>query len=215
MISFAWRRDRDGSAQNVFRDFRFFSGSFTFQDDDLSEWRNNGDDGRGVVLSFRASAFNNPTVHIHNFIPDDQNAWVCPISYSSDELRSVIASIIEAWDRNSIGELCDHIFMISSMFKRDCWKPENEYRFFVHGIRQSILKRDCYKSRERNGEIVSYLDIPIQNWNSADDFPIYRIRLGPAASPRLDAHLADFLFSKCIASGIVRSNLPYRSVRTI
>ncbi len=125
----------DGSAQNVFRDFRFFSGSFTFEDDDLCQWRNYGGDGRGVVLSFKASAFNNPTAHINKFLPGNQ-ALVCPMSYRSDELRSVIASVINAWDRKNIGELCDHVFMTSSMFKNDCWKSEREYRFFVHGIRQ-------------------------------------------------------------------------------
>jgi hypothetical protein len=198
-------------AQNVFRDFRFFSGSFSLEGNDLHQWRNYADDGRGVVLSFKASSFNNPKAHIDNFIPDNPTALVCPMSYSSDELRSVIALIIEAWDGKNVGELCDHVFMISSMFKSDCWKSENEYRFFVHGIGKSILKSSCYRSRERNGEIVSCLDIPIQNWRSADDFPIYRICLGPAASPDLDVQLTDFLFSKGIRSSVVKSTLPYRS----
>ncbi len=204
------------AAQDVFRDFRFFSASFSFEGDDLSQWRNYADDGEGVVLSFKASAFNNPKAYIDEFLPDDPTALFCPMSYNSDALRSVIASIIEAWGGKNIGELCDHIFMISSMFKNDCWRSENEHRFFVHGIYQKILKSNCYKSRERNGEIVSYLDIPIQNWTSADDFPIYRIRVGPAASPNLDAQLGDFLSSKSIPNpleGILRSNLPYRSLR--
>jgi len=141
-----------GAAQNVFRDFRFFSASFSFEGDDLSQWRAYADDGKGVVLSFKASAFNNPKAYIDNLVPDNPTAFVCPMWYSSNELRSVIASIIEAWDGKNIGELCDHVFMISSMFKNDCWKPENEYRFFVHGSRHSILNSSCYRSRERNGE---------------------------------------------------------------
>jgi hypothetical protein len=208
----------DGAAQNVFRDFRFFSASFSFEGDDRSQWRAYADDGKGVVLSFKASAFTNPKAHIDKFVPGNPSALVCPMSYSSDELRSVIASIVEAWDGKNIGELCDHIFMISSMFKNDCWKSENEYRFFVHGSRQSILKSDCYRTRERNGEVISYLEILVQNWTSADDFPIYRIRLGPAASPNLDAQLNDFLSSKSILippEAVCRSRLPYRSHRTI
>jgi hypothetical protein len=140
------------------------------------------------------------------------------MSYDSGELRSVIASIIGAWDGNNIDELCDHVLMISSMFKNDCWKPENEYRFFVHGNRDSILKSSCYKSRERNGEIVGYLDIPIPNWASADDFPIYRIRVGPAASLHLDDQLDDFLSTRSVPiprEAISRSSLPYSSLRKI
>jgi hypothetical protein len=208
----------EGAAQSVFRNFRFFSASFSFEDDDLSQWRAYADDGRGVALSFKASAFNNPKTHIDNFVPDNPTALVCPMSYSPDELRSVIASIIDAWDGKSVGELCDHVFMISSMFKNDCWRPENEYRFFVHGGRHSVLKSSCFRSRERNGEIIRYLDIPIPNWASVDDFPIYRIRLGPAASPDLDTQLDDFLCSRSIPTprqGIVRSSLPYRSLRRV
>ncbi len=105
--------------------------------------------------------------------------------------------------------------MISSMFKHDSWESEEEYRFFVHGSRRSILRSDCYRTRERNGEIISYLDIPLQNWGSANDFPIYRIRLGPAAPRGLDAQLAELFVSKGIAIDIVRSNLSKRSVRAI
>jgi hypothetical protein len=208
----------DSAAQSVFRDFRFFSASFSFEGDDLSQWRAYADDGKGVVLSFKSSIFNNPKTHIGNFVPDKPTALVCPMSYSSDELRSVIASIIEAWDGKNVGELCDHVFMISSMFKNDCWNPENEYRFFVHGSRHSVLKSSCYTSRERNDEIICYLDIPIPNWTSVNDFPIYRIRLGPAASPDLDTRLDDFLSSRSIpipAEAILRSDLPYRSIRKI
>ena len=203
----------NSSAQKVFQDFRFFSGSFSFEYDDLHQWQNYGDDGRGVALSFMASAFGNSKAHIDKYIPGNPTAFACPMSYDADKLRSVIASVIEAWDGNDVGKLCDHAFVISSMFKNDCWRSENEYRFFVHSTRETILKSACYRSRERNGEIVSYLEIPIQNWNSEDKFPIYQICLGPAASADLDIQFADFLFSKGLPSRIVKSNLPYRSVR--
>ncbi len=64
---------------NVFRDCRFFSGSFTFKDDDLSQWINYGDEGKGVILTLRASAFNNPKKHVDRFVREDLTAVVCPI----------------------------------------------------------------------------------------------------------------------------------------
>jgi hypothetical protein len=39
--------------------------------------------------------------------------------------------------------LCDHLFMISSMFKDECWQTEKEYRFFVHHKREKILTSEC------------------------------------------------------------------------
>jgi hypothetical protein len=83
------------------------------------------------VLSFKASAFSASKIHIDKLIPTNPTAVVCPMSYNSADLLSVIANIIKAWNGANIGELCDHVLMISSMFKNDCWKSENEYRFFV------------------------------------------------------------------------------------
>jgi hypothetical protein len=165
----------EASARRVFRDFRFFSASFSFMPDDVSQWMNYADDGKGIVLSFKASAFERPKAHIDRFIADDPTAFVCPMSYDAACLEDVIRGIIEKWNGSDIVELCDHLFMISSMFKNECWKSEKEYRFFVHNRREKILKNDCYRTRERNGQVVSYLDLPVQNWGSAGDFPIYRI----------------------------------------
>ncbi len=206
-----------GCAKKVFQDFRFFSASFSLAGDDLYQWRNYADDGRGVVLSFKASAFSNPKLYIDQFFPNDTTALVCKMSYDLVQLRSVMYDIMRKWDGKNIEELCDHVLMISSMFKHDSWKSENEYRFLIHGRRANFLRSDYYKFREQNGEVVSYLDIPIQNWGSVDDFPIYRIRFGPAASPNLGVQLGDFLSSQNIpiaATALLHSDLPYRPLRT-
>ena len=136
------------------------------------------------------------------------------MSYESEFLQNLIRSIVSVWSRDSIDELCDYIFMASSMFKNESWKLENEYRFFVHHKRELILRSALYRTRERSGEAISFLDIPIQNWNSEDDFPIFRIRLGPAAPTDLEVQLRDFLFSKGISVPIWRSEIPFHSVRS-
>ena len=211
------KRLRD-SAMIVFRDFRFFSASFSFECDDFSQWKSYADDGRGMVLSFRASAFNNPKAHVDKFISGNPTALVCPMSYDRATLKEVIEAIIQGWNGTDVGELCDHVFMISSMFKDSCWKSEVEYRFFIHHRRETILKSDCYRTRERNGLAISFLELPIQNWGSKTDFPIYRICLGPAAPDSLDAQVSDFIFSVGLPiqrEHITRSNIPYRPVRQI
>jgi hypothetical protein len=169
------------SAQRVFREFRFFSASFSFAYDDQSQWAAYAENGKGVLLSFKASIFNHPKEFIDTIITDNATTFVCPMSYDSGRLRSVIAAIVSLWNGVNINELLDYVFMISSMFKSDSWKSEREYRFFVHHPCTKILKSPYYKTRERDGAMVSYLDLPIQDWHSAEGLPIYRICLGPAA----------------------------------
>lgn len=128
------------AAQRVFRDFRFFSASFSSKRDDRHQWRNYADHGKGVALSFKASCFEDPQAHFKKFFQGNLSVVFCPMSYDSCKLREVIGSIIDAWDEQNIDELCDHVFMISSMFKEKTWDKENEYRFFVHGKGDSLLK---------------------------------------------------------------------------
>lgn len=205
------------AVQDVFARFRFFSASFSFPWDDLSQWRNYADAGRGVILSFKASAFNEPAKHINSLVPENPpaTAIVVPMSYCEARLRKHIEAIIWVWDRKNIAELCDHILFISSLFKSHEWESENEYRFFVHHERDKILRSTYHKMRERNGEVISYLDLPIQNWNSPNDFPIYRICLGPAAPQELAVQLGDFVFSRRIPiqpHQIMKSSIPFRLV---
>ncbi len=187
----------DASAKEVFRNFRFFSASFSFKCDDASQWKKYADDGKGVALSFRASAFNDPKAQVDKFIVDGPTAFVCPMSYDAARLESIIGCIIDKWNGSNILELCDHLFMISSMFKSNLWESETEYRFFVHHPYEKILKSDYYKTREKNGQVIAYLEMPIKNWGSAEDFPIYRIRLGPATPDGLEAQLREFIF-QCV-----------------
>jgi hypothetical protein len=205
----------DGSAKKVFCDFRFFSASFSRRFDDPSQWYNYADDGKGVALSFKASAFSNPKAYVDEFIKEDSTALVCPMAYDQVMLQSIILRIIERWDRVNIGELCDHLFMISSMFKGDRWKSEKEFRFFIHQKRDKILKNAFFRTRVKKGKTICYLDLPIQNWCSVADFPIYRICLGPAAPDGFDAKLRGFISSNGIPirqEDVVTSSLPYPSV---
>lgn len=211
------------AAQGIFERFRLFSASFTLRgenidhprDDDINQWLRYADNGRGVVLSFKDNAFDKPQNHINRLILGDPppTVFVTPMSYGEAELKDVIQEIIAAWNGQNITELCDHVFFISSLFKDKAWESEHEYRFFIHHDRDRILQNPLYKTRERNGEVISYLDVPIQNWCSKDNFPIYRICLGPAAPTNLSVQLGDFLLAKGIPNGacrIEKSSIPYR-----
>ena len=199
----------EDTAQRVFRDFLFFSASFSFAYDDRNQWENYADVGRGILLSFKATVFDRPKEFIDRFITNDATAIFCPMSYDSAQLRSVIASMIRCWDGINIEGLSDHIFMISGMFKNDHWNSEREYRFFVHHQQPKIVGSPYYKTRERGGHVIPYLDLPIQNWSSAEGLPICRICVGPAVPPGVSAQLADFLLARNLhpRRGIHRSGI--------
>ncbi len=180
-------------AKEVFRNFCFFSASFSFVRDDISQWTRYADGGRGVVLSFKATVFDHPKIFADRLIAGDPIAVGCPISYDLERLRLIMSSIIRCWDGLNIEELIDHIFMIAGMFKADAWKEENEYRFFVRHRHSEISKNPHYKTRFQEGSVIPYLDLPIQGWHSPDDLPIYRVCVGPNAPRDLEARLADFM----------------------
>src|SRR5579863_492549 len=119
-------------AERVFRDFRFFSASFSFAGDDASQWVKYADGGQGIVLSFKASVFNDPKAFVDGLITDNPTAIVCPMSYDATRLRSITASIIKCWDGLNVDELCDYIFIIAGMFKAEGYEPEHEFRCFIH-----------------------------------------------------------------------------------
>ena len=202
------------NAQSVFKNLRFFSASFSFEWDDLSQWKNYAHGGKGVVLSFTARTFNEPKTKVVKLIGDDPTVVGCPMSYNNACLENVICAIIDKWNGENIGELCDHVFMIASMFKDECWKKEKEYRLFVHCKSETILKSCRYRTHERQGRLVSYLDFPIRKWDDANKFFIYQIILGPTAPTESATQLVDFLYSKGIPISpewIRGSSLSYRA----
>ena len=99
--------------------------------------------------------------------------------------------------------------MISSMFKDVSWKSEKEYRYFVHRSYPEILKSPYYKTHQRGGDVIPYLDLPIRSWHSVEGLPIYRICLGPAAPPEVEGRVAASLRKLKIwpREGILRSGI--------
>lgn len=200
------------TAKKVFDDFRFFSASFSFEFDDACQWKKYGDKGRGAVLSFKTvapSAFTNPKKFIDSLIIGNPSVISCPICYDMSSLRTVIDSILGKWNGENFLELSDHIFMISSMFKGAAWKSEKEYRFFVHLKRELALQCSRYKTQENNDHIIHYLDLPMQNRDLCDEFPIFRISLGPCVNSGDEAQIRNYLDENHIPirQGVHRSSV--------
>ncbi len=195
-------------ADRILYDFRFFSSSFSFAYDDPCQWRKYADNGRGVCLSFKGAVFSNPKGFIHSLIPSKPTAFVCPISYESDRLRAVISAMIKICDGTNIEELADYVFMISGMFKSEGWRSEKEYRFFVHHPSSEVVKSAYCETRVRDSRTILYLNLPIQGWNSPEGLPIYRLCLGPAATPETEAQVVGAIraMSAPPREGVIKSD---------
>lgn len=89
--------------------------------------------------------------------------------------------------------LCDHIFMIFSIFKGERRGSAREYRFFVLHRGSLISQSAYYKTRQREGRVIRYLDLTIQEWHSPDGLPICRVCAGPNAPHDLEPKLGNVL----------------------
>jgi hypothetical protein len=203
------------NALNVFGEFRLFSACFSFNSDDISHWRQHADEGKGVMLSFKAQALSNSQEYVASILDGDPTAVACPMSYDNACLERVLGEIIDNWDGNNIRELCDHIFMISGMFKNKGGESENEYRFFVHYQRDKSLRSEYYKARECKCQRVSFLELPIKKVGHGSEFPIWKIVFGPATPDALVAPLRRFVSSMGIPiheENIVKSGISYPGI---
>jgi hypothetical protein len=116
--------------------------------------------------------------------------------------------------------LNDGVYVNSTLYKHKAYAHEQEYRLLVIAERDAIAGCDCYDVRERNGEIVGYLKLPIPSWSK---LPAWRapgvlthIRVGPAAPDQLVNQiriaLNKFRIPLDLPLQIDKSNIPYRSI---
>jgi hypothetical protein len=108
----------------------------------------------------------------------------------------------------------DGVFVNSTLYKHKAYETENEYRLLIIGERDNIVEEsDRHHVRERNGEIVGYLKVPIPSWRKPG--VITHIRVGPAAPDQLKDQIRIALKKLRIPLQleIDKSCIPYRSAR--
>lgn len=116
------------------------------------------------------------------------------------------------YERDLFHILNDGLYVNALLSKHPAYKNEQEYRLLVSGPRESISRCDHHRLRERSGEIVGYLDLPISSWRQPGI--LSHIRLGPAASDELMDQLRVALVTLGIpVPEIDKSDTPYRSTR--
>jgi hypothetical protein len=114
------------------------------------------------------------------------------------------------YERDCFHILNNGCFANSLLHKHPAYSHEREYRLLISGLRSTISRCNFHSLRERNGEIVGYLDIPIPNWKQQG--VLTHIRLGPASSEMLKDQIGMTLSALGIPvpRTIDRSGVPYR-----
>jgi hypothetical protein len=108
--------------------------------------------------------------------------------------------------------LNDGFFLNSLLHKHAAYSHEKEYRLLISGFRDRVSQYEYHCLRERNGELVGYLDLPIPGWKQSG--MLTHIRLGPAAPEKLKDQICMALIALGIPTpSIDQSGIPFRPTR--
>ncbi len=208
----------------------FYIASFSAERDDLSQWRCYADDGKGVALGF---SYGNSLEHFEDFPTAVRGKF--KVGYKTQELESrlkqAVKEAIGFCSEKKIGDvirlgrdpqnfavaLGEIVLFNGMMTKQAAYENEKEIRLlYWRDARQPIdgatQNRICV--RERNGELVRYIEVPIPFLKSPDRRVLTSIRVGPAAPDGLKDQLRMTLRSLGIPGPpIVPSDIRYRSIR--
>ncbi len=216
-------------------EYGFWVASFSYVDDDMSQWRSYADDGRGVCLGFSVQALD--MANFASNISAVSNFLRFPVRYDEPELRRLLQRYVDAtiklllrvnlpswksysqrqgrallYERDVLLAMMNGVYLNAMMHKHYAYQHEREYRLILNAYRPKVEPAPQHKVRTRNGEIVGYLDLPIPNWTASP--VLTSVNVGPAAPLKLDEQLVTaFRSFQLPVPRIGRSKLPFRTTR--
>jgi hypothetical protein len=203
--------------------------SFSYDGNDLSQWRSYADDGRGVCLGFSLRSMRMNLFETN--MPSNRVFFRFPVKYDETELRRLLQPYIKAtidlfvsedltgipadlvlpFQHAAIQTMMHGLYLHAMMHKHDAYKREQEYRLVIAALRTFMEPTNEHKVRVRSDEIVSYLDREIPNWKAP---VLTHLRVGPAANPNLEEQLVvAFRSFQLPVPTIERSKVPFRTFR--
>jgi len=216
--------------------YGFWMFSCSLYGDDLVQWRNYADDGRGLCLGFAVQSFD--MTELVKLMPIAPTSLRFPVSYDENSIRNRMQVYVDLsldllekanlaardsyykpygrallYERDCFRILNNGFYANSLLHKHVAYSHEQEYRLLVSGLRDTISRCDYHRLRERRGEIVGYLDLPIPRWKQQG--MLTHIRLGPAAPDTLKDQIIMALVTLGIPmpARIDQSNIPFRPTR--
>lgn len=208
----------------------YFVCSFSYDDDDLGQWRAYADNGHGYALGFDAQIL--VDVLVRNEADSDiRNIRTFPLAYDDTELVDINRQLIESTlplislpstkalssrqINNYLRDLSINLSLYSLeaalYFKHKAYENEKEFRFLQ--ISRSNIPAPNVKWRHQPYELVKYIEF---DWRSLRPGALKRIVVGPAA----DQYKATRFVNDCLKAfhtgdvEVTRSEIPYRAVPT-
>jgi hypothetical protein len=215
-------------------EYGYWVASFSYADNDLSQWRSYVDNGKGVCLGFSPQAFDLSI--LFDNLAGAVSVHHARVEYDEPTLRELIREYIDetiklltrvnsglpprlrnqrravVYMRSVLRTLMMALYVPAMVSKHPAYQHEQESRLIVNGSRSIIEAMSCHKVRARNGEIISYVDMPIPNWKASN--VLTHVRIGPAAQPKLAEQMASAFRSLGLPlPQIEPSGLPFRTTR--
>ncbi len=199
------------SALEKSSDAPLFCASFSAKEDDLNQWRAYGEDGKGICLSFNASALHSPSIEgiftpVIYLDPGDELA----IQAMSDFLESVILQALEfvdvryPLDNSPLDQiLVPLVGLVCLSIKHRAFVEESEFRLIIS------------EPKENQIDYRGFPVTPFYKIVGTPNLPLREIKLGPMNnSDRTAKSLREFLVFRGFENVLVsKSTLPYLSQR--
>lgn len=205
---------------------RFYVCSFSFDGDDLGQWRAYGDNGRGFALGFDTSALESGFVRYQE--AQDSDAATFPVFYSNDKISALQDALAVAalplmsmptgrgLREDQLAQYCVQLLSVISFFatraamffKHPAYYPEVEYRFLE--VRHRSAAEDDVQRRVRQNSFVPYREF---HWSNYASNSLRIINVGPTAN----FERAKKFIQECLAMHglpairIEQSSIPYRA----
>jgi hypothetical protein len=160
-------------------EYGYWVASFSYVNDDLSQWRSYADEGRGVCLGFSVQALDMGTFAAG--LPDVTSFLRFPVRYDEALLRRKLQPYIELaidlmvrmnlpaipshakpygqallFERDVLRTMMSGLYLHTMMHKHRAYQHEQEYRLIVNGYRDAFEASKQHDVRVRNGEIIEY-----------------------------------------------------------
>ena len=208
----------------------YFVCSFSYDSNDLGQWRAYADNGRGYALGFDAQALVDVLVR-NEADSSERNIRTFPLAYDDKELVNIHRQLIESalplislpntktldnWQLNNYWRdlsinLSLYTLEAALYFKHKAYKNESEFRLLQ--ISRGDIPAPNVKWRHRPYELVKYIEF---DWRSLRPEALKHIVIGPAA----DQHKATPFVKDCLKAfhtgdvEVTCSEIPYRAVPT-
>jgi hypothetical protein len=126
-------------------------------------------------------------------------------AFDEREMRSLVRAITDG--------LADHFLETSHQYKHRGYEFEQEWRIVVRvEKKEKHLSGKGQHTRVRSGEIVHYIDLPLQ---PGYETSLKSVMVGPSAPVALVSQLQRLLDAQGYADvSVTKSRIPYRSVRS-